>query len=279
LFNRGVGVLIGVAWAASLVGIDDGWFTVIAAFQAIVFVLTVRPLIQNLAAGLLPQSRPSFGVGDDVDTNGCQETVETDDAVEAGRGRPPKGRPQAGFLDSVEKVLTAGSRLRAAMPGSVTKVMTQIRTRDVPFDRAESDGFHETDLSSTVRVLCRGSATDGGEPPILWRRQAPKIVLDRATGCDPCDALGDVAAGWLRSEKLGSLVGYLMLGAVAQGAVDDRVPSYATVGFGGSLSEGVGNPFGWLVGDGGESVAMSVVGFAVQVQVVDETLRFAAVIL
>ena len=47
-------------------------------------------------------------------------------------------------------------------------------------------------------------------------------------------------------ENLGSLVGYLMLGAVAQGAVDDRVPGFATVGFGGSFSEGVGDPFGWL---------------------------------
>jgi hypothetical protein len=50
---------------------------------------------------------------------------------------------------------------------------------------------NETALGSTVRVLCRGSATDGGEPPILWRRQAPKIVLDSASGCDPCDALVD----------------------------------------------------------------------------------------
>ena len=134
----------------------------------------------------------------------------------------------------------------------------------------------ETDLGSTVRVLCRGSATDGGEPPIPWRREASEIVLEGAAGCDPCDALGEVAAGWLRSEKVGSFVGYLVVGAVADRSVDGSVPGCATVGFGGSFSEGVGDPFGWLVGDGGESVAVSVVGFVVQVHVLNE--QFALVI-
>ena len=73
--TRWLVVLIGVAWAASLLGVDVGWFTVIVAFIAIVFVLMVRPLIENLAAGLLLQSRPSFGVGDEIDTNGYRGTV------------------------------------------------------------------------------------------------------------------------------------------------------------------------------------------------------------
>ena len=109
------------------------------------------------------------------------------------------------------------------------------------------------------------SATDGRELLSVWRGQASEIALNCAAGCDPCDALVDVAAGWRRSEEVGFFVGYPPGGSVAERSIDSGIPSNATIMFGGSFSEGVGDPFGWLVGDGCEPVAVSVVGFIVQV--------------
>ncbi len=67
---RAIVVVIAVAWSMSLLGVDVGWFALVIALIAVVVFLMIRPLIENLAAGLLLQSRPSFGVGDEISTNG-----------------------------------------------------------------------------------------------------------------------------------------------------------------------------------------------------------------
>ena len=72
---RWLTMLIAVAWAVSLLGVKVGWFTLIVASVAIIFFLMVRPLVENLAAGLLLQSRPSFGIGDQIETNGYRGDV------------------------------------------------------------------------------------------------------------------------------------------------------------------------------------------------------------
>ena len=68
-------MLIALAWAVSLLGVEVGWFALVVASGLIVFVLMVRPLVENLAAGLLLQSRPSFGIGDQIETNGYRGDV------------------------------------------------------------------------------------------------------------------------------------------------------------------------------------------------------------
>ena len=68
--TRWLVVLIGIAWAMSLLGVDVGWFALVVALVAVIVFLMVRPLIENLAAGLLLQSRPSFNIGDEIGTNG-----------------------------------------------------------------------------------------------------------------------------------------------------------------------------------------------------------------
>ena len=68
-------MLIAIAWAMSLIGVQVGWFALVVATGLIVFILMVRPLIENLAAGLLLQSRPSFGIGDQIETNGYRGDV------------------------------------------------------------------------------------------------------------------------------------------------------------------------------------------------------------
>lgn len=84
---------------------------------------------------------------------------------------------------------------------------------------------------------------------------------------DPCDALVDVTAGRWRSEKVGGITGYAVFGAVAECPVDNNVPGSSAVVIGRSLSEGVGGPFRWLVGDGRDLVAMPVTDLALEVYV------------
>lgn len=63
-------VFTALALAMSLVGVQVGWFAVTLGLVAVMAVLMLRPLVRNLAAGLLIESRPSFRVGDEITTNG-----------------------------------------------------------------------------------------------------------------------------------------------------------------------------------------------------------------
>ena len=162
----------------------------------------------------------------------------------------------------------------------VSESSTLLRSRKEE-SRSHARGILLEDLrrgisTPRLRVLFRESTPDGTEPPIFRRPQASYVVLSSASGCDPCDALVDVAAGRFRSEEAGCVVGYLVFGAVAECSVHGSVPGCATVGLGGPFTERIGDPFGWLVSDGCESVSVSVVGFVVQVQVLNE--QFALVI-
>ncbi len=61
---------VGLAIALSRFGVDVGWFTVTLVFIAAVLFLMLRPLLENLAAGLVLETRRSFGVGDEITTKG-----------------------------------------------------------------------------------------------------------------------------------------------------------------------------------------------------------------
>ena len=63
-------LVTGLAISMSLIGVNAGWFTVTIVLVILVVVLTLRPLVENSAAGLLIESRPAFGVGDEIVTNG-----------------------------------------------------------------------------------------------------------------------------------------------------------------------------------------------------------------
>lgn len=68
-------VFTGLAIALSRFGIDIGWFTVVVVFIAAVLFLMLRPLLENLAAGLVLETRRSFGIGDEIQTKGYTGTV------------------------------------------------------------------------------------------------------------------------------------------------------------------------------------------------------------
>lgn len=83
-------------------------------------------------------------------------------------------------------------------------------------------------------------------------------------GCNPLRALDDVATGGWWSEEVGGIFAYAVVGAVPECPTDYGVPSGSAFVIGGPFSEGDRNPFGWLVGDGRELVAVSSVDLALQ---------------
>lgn len=68
-------VFVGFAAALERLGVDVGWFAVIIALVGVVFVLMIRPLVENGASGLLLTTRPSFSIGDHVESNGYRGEV------------------------------------------------------------------------------------------------------------------------------------------------------------------------------------------------------------
>jgi small-conductance mechanosensitive channel len=66
---QAVVVFIALAVALSQLGVDVAWLAIGVAVVLVVAVLMVRPLIENLAAGLLMSTRPSFSIGDQILTN------------------------------------------------------------------------------------------------------------------------------------------------------------------------------------------------------------------
>jgi small-conductance mechanosensitive channel len=100
----------------NLLGVDIGWFTVTIGLVAVVFVLMIRPLIENLAAGLLLETRPSFSLGDEIETSGFTgEVVEISARSTAVKTRDHRRVhiPNTDVLDNTIVVYTALDRRRS----------------------------------------------------------------------------------------------------------------------------------------------------------------------
>jgi len=68
-------IIIGVAISVSMLGVSVQWFTVVVVFIGVVAVLMLRPLVENFSAGLLLEVRGSFGIGDEIESNGHEGEV------------------------------------------------------------------------------------------------------------------------------------------------------------------------------------------------------------
>ena len=126
-----------LAWSLglSLVGVEVGWAVAIAVVFLIMIVLILRPLIENSAAGLLLQARPSFAVGDHIEASGYRGEVIEINARTTSLKTPDGIRihiPNTQVLSEVLVVYTAYEQRRvsvdlgvdpAADLASVTKVL------------------------------------------------------------------------------------------------------------------------------------------------------------
>lgn len=139
-------VFIGLAISLSLLGVDVGWFTVTIALVAIVFFLMIRPLIENLAAGMLLETRPSFAVGDEIETNGYTgEVVEINVRSTAIQTRDFRRVhiPNTEVLDDTIIVHTAFDRKRSELELEIEYAADMAETTRILIGAATSvEGVH-----------------------------------------------------------------------------------------------------------------------------------------
>lgn len=107
-----------LAIALSRFGVDVGWFTVVLLFIAAVLFLMLRPLLENLAAGLVLETRRSFGVGDEIQTKGYTgEVIELNGRTTVVQLRDWRRVhiPSTDVLEDAIVVFTAFERRRSSL--------------------------------------------------------------------------------------------------------------------------------------------------------------------
>ncbi len=72
-------IVIGVVYAASWVGVDTGPIFLVILLIGVVAFFSMKPLLENFAAGLILQTRSPFDIGDEISLDGYMgEVVEVD---------------------------------------------------------------------------------------------------------------------------------------------------------------------------------------------------------
>jgi small-conductance mechanosensitive channel len=68
--------LLGFAIAASILGVNIGFLSVLFVFALVIGALALKPMIENSASGVLLLARPAFSVGDQIQTTEFRGVVE-----------------------------------------------------------------------------------------------------------------------------------------------------------------------------------------------------------
>lgn len=72
-------IVVGVVYAASWVGVDTGPIFLVILLIAVVTFFSMKPLLENFAAGLILQTRSPFDIGDEISLDGyVGEVIEVD---------------------------------------------------------------------------------------------------------------------------------------------------------------------------------------------------------
>ncbi len=72
-------IVVGVVYAASWVGVDTGPIFLVILLIAVVTFFSMKPLLENFAAGLILQTRSPFDIGDEIALDGyIGEVIEVD---------------------------------------------------------------------------------------------------------------------------------------------------------------------------------------------------------
>ena len=156
--------LTAFAVALGLVGADVGWVAIVTVVVLVVVVLTVRPMVQNTAAGLVLTARPAFGVGDQIEAMGVRGTVLS--------------------IGSHTTVLKTADGVRSHIPntsllGQTVNVYTAFDTRRAEFDLSLAAG---TDIATALGVIAKALPTADGvasdpTPEVLASRLDQDAVI------------------------------------------------------------------------------------------------------
>ncbi len=155
-------VFIALAIALNLLGVDIGWFTVTLALVVLVAFLMIRPLIESLASGFLLQTRPSFTIGDEIETNGHRgEVLEINARTTVLQTRDWRSIhiPNIDVLKEVLIVLTRFERRRSAIELDIEYAADVAEASDRLVKAASGvEGVH-ADPPPHVRARGFGTAT------------------------------------------------------------------------------------------------------------------------
>ncbi len=155
-------VFIALAIALNVLGVNVGWFTVTLGLIVVVAVLMIRPLIESLAAGFLLQTRPSFHIGDEIETNGHRGKVLDINArttVIQTRDWRSIHVPNTDVLSEVLIVLTTFERRRSAIELDIEYGVDVAEASDRLVEAASGvEGVH-ADPPPYVRARGFGTAT------------------------------------------------------------------------------------------------------------------------
>jgi small conductance mechanosensitive channel len=155
--------IVGLAISMSFFGVDVGWFTVTVALVLVIAVLMLRPLVENLAGGLLLQTRPSFAIGDEIETKGVRGEVTTINArttVIQTRDWEVVHIPNNDVLSDDIKVFTALERRRSRIELEIEYGADIAEATRVLIEAASGvDGVHP-DPSPYIRARGFGTGTD-----------------------------------------------------------------------------------------------------------------------
>ncbi len=155
-------VFIGVAIALSRFGLDVAWFTVTIIFIAALLFLMLRPLLENFAAGLLLETRTSYSLGDEIETNGhLGEVIEVNDraTVLLTRDQRRVHIPSTDVLKNVLVVYTGVRPRRSQIELEIDRSLDLDHVIDVLVQAAAAADGVLDDPAPSVRARGIGDAT------------------------------------------------------------------------------------------------------------------------
>jgi len=156
--------LCGFAVALAILGVNIGFLSVAFAFALVIGALMLKPMVENSASGILLAARPSFSVGDQIETTVFRGTVE-----EIG-SRATRLRTQDGIVVYVSNNQVLGNPIQVYSKSDSRKALIEI---SIPA---------QTDLDdATSKILSAVASVDDVVDDPSPAVQAVEVVYDTIT--------------------------------------------------------------------------------------------------
>jgi len=187
--------LIAFALALTFLGVTIGWLSIVVVVILILGILMVKPMVENISAGLLMTMRPSFTVGDQIQTDdyrgvvkeiGSRTTIlRTSDGVDI-------HIPNVEVADKVIEVYSSEESRRADVVFNVDfatdldnltkRLTTSITATDVvesdPAPTVQAGGFYEGAIVIDVEFWYKSSHTSDSTPVDVVTRTIQSTLTD-----------------------------------------------------------------------------------------------------
>lgn len=187
--------LIAFALTLTLLGVTIGWLSIVVVVILILGILMVKPMVENISAGMLMTMRPSFSVGDQIQTDAYRGVV-TEIGSRTTILRTTSGVdihiPNVEVADKVIEVYTAEDSRRADVVFNVDfstdldnltkRLITSITAIDIvesePAPSVQAGGFVEGAIIIDVEFWYKSSHTSDSTPVDVVIRTIQSTLTD-----------------------------------------------------------------------------------------------------